>query len=312
VAYARSATAAGLVAGFAADVAFGDPRRGHPVALFGTTASRLEQWMWADSRARGAVYAGLCAGAVTGLGLLAQRLTRRPLARFAATAVATWVVLGGRGLAAEGVAMADLLDDADVPAARQRLSHLCARDATDLDSGQLARAATESIAENTSDAVIAPLLWGAVAGIPGLLGYRALNTLDAMVGYHSPRFENFGWASARVDDLVNLGPARVGAVITAVCASAVGGSPSRTWRVWRRHGSRHPSPNAGQVEAAFAGALDVRLGGVNSYDGYVEDRGTLGDGPQPGTADLRRAVRLSRVTGLAALCVAIAVAAVAR
>jgi adenosylcobinamide-phosphate synthase len=308
VAYARSATAAGLAAGFAADLAFGDPRRGHPVALFGTAASRLEQRMWADSRVRGAVYTGVCAGAATGLGLVARRLTRRPFARFAATAAATWVVLGGRGLAAEGSAMADLLEDADLPAARRRLSHLCARDATGLGSGQLARAATESIAENTSDAVIAPLLWGAVAGIPGLLGYRALNTLDAMVGYRSPRFEKFGWASARADDLVNLVPARVGAVITATCAAAVGGSPSRTWRVWRRDGSRHPSPNAGQVEAAFAGALGVRLGGVNSYDGYVEDRGTLGDGHQPGTADLRRAVRLSRVTGFAALCVAIAVA----
>lgn len=309
MAYARSATAAGLAAGFAADLAFGDPRRGHPVALFGTAASRLERRMWADSRGRGAAYAVLCTGAATGFGLVTQRLTRgRPLARFAATAAATWVVLGGRGLAAEGAAMAGLLEDADLPAARQRLSHLCARDATGLDSGQLARAATESIAENTSDAVIAPLLWGAVAGIPGLLGYRALNTLDAMVGYHSPRFEKFGWASARADDLVNLVPARVGAVITAACAKAVGGSPSRTWRVWRRDGSGHPSPNAGQVEAAFAGALDVQLGGVNRYDGYVEDKGTLGDGHQPGTADLRRAVRLSRVTGFAALCVAIAVA----
>jgi adenosylcobinamide-phosphate synthase len=308
VAYGRSATAAGLAAGFAADVVFGDPRRGHPVALFGTAAAKLERRIWADSRTRGAVYTALCAGAATGLGLLAPR---RPIARFAATALATWVVLGGQGLAAEGSAMADLLDDEDLPAARQRLSHLCARDATDLDFSQLSRAATESIAENTSDAVIAPLLWGAVAGVPGLLGYRALNTLDAMVGYRSPRFEKFGTASARLDDLANLVPARVGAVLTAACARVVGGSPSRTWRVWRRDGSSHPSPNAGQVEAAFAGALDIKLGGVNSYDGYVEERGTLGDGHHPESVDLRRAVRLSRVTGVAALGVAIAVAGVA-
>src|SRR5258708_2040127 len=121
VAYGRSATAAGLAAGFVADVAFGDPRRGHPVALFGSAAARLERRIWADSRARGAVYTVLCAGAVTALGAV---VPRRPVTRFAATAVATWVVLGGRGLAEEGTVMADLLDDGDLSAARQRLSHL--------------------------------------------------------------------------------------------------------------------------------------------------------------------------------------------
>ena len=200
--------------------------------------------------------------------------------------------------------MAELLETEDLPGARQRLSHLCARDATDLDTTELARAATESIAENTSDAVVAPLLWGAVAGIPGLLAYRALNTLDAMVGYRSSRYENFGWAAARADDLANLGPSRIGAVLTAACAGVVGGSPRRAWQVWRRDGSWHPSPNAGQVEAAFAGALDVRLGGVNSYGGHTEDRGTLGAGLPPTTADLRRSVSLSRAVGVAALAVA--------
>jgi adenosylcobinamide-phosphate synthase len=265
--------------------------------------------MWADSRPRGALYAGLCVGAATSLGVAAQALTRhRPLARFAATALGTWTVLGGRGLAAEGRTMAGLLDEGDLPGARRRLSHLCARDATDLDEKELARAATESIAENTSDAVVAPLLWGAVAGIPGLLAYRALNTLDAMVGYHSPRFENFGWAAARADDLANLVPSRIGAAVTAACARVIGGSPHRSWRIWRRDGSTHPSPNAGQVEAAFAGALDVRLGGVNSYGGRTEERSTLGDGPEPGTRELRRAVTLSRAVGLATLGIAAGVA----
>src|SRR5213079_3613895 len=104
--------------------------------------------------------------------------------------------------------MARLLESGELSDARQRLSHLCARDATTLDAAELARAATESVAENTSDAVVAPLLWGAVAGIPGLLGYRAVNTLDAMVGYRSPRYARFGWASARADDGVNLVPSR--------------------------------------------------------------------------------------------------------
>ncbi len=307
VVYARSLTRLGLAAGYALDAAFGDPRRGHPVALFGRVAGALERRMWADSRPRGAAYTAICTGAAAGLGALAHVATRRrPVARFAATALATWTVLGGRGLAREGATMARLLDAEDVLAARHRLSHLCGRDATGLDTKELARAATESIAENTSDAVVAPLYWGAVAGLPGLLGYRALNTLDAMVGHRSPRYERFGWASARADDVANLVPARLGALAAVACAPLVGGSPVRAWRVWRRDGRRHPSPNAGQVEAAFAGALDVRLGGVNSYGGRTEDRGTLGDGPAPGTADLHRAVRLSKAVGLAALAAAVA------
>jgi adenosylcobinamide-phosphate synthase len=296
----------GLAAGYALDAMLGDPRRGHPVALFGRAAGALERRMWADSRTRGAAYAAACVGAAIGLGAVAQAAARRPVARFAATAVATWAVLGGRGLAKEGTAMTRLLDTNDLPAARRRLSHLCGRDATDLDMQELARAATESIAENTSDAVVAPLFWGAVAGIPGLLGYRALNTLDAMVGHRSPRFERFGWAAARADDLANLVPARLGALAAVCCAPLVGGRLDRAWRVWRRDGSHHPSPNAGQVEAAFAGALEVRLGGVNTYGGRSEDRGTLGDGPAPGPADLRRSVTLSKAVGLAALAVAVA------
>jgi adenosylcobinamide-phosphate synthase len=306
VVYARSLTRLGIVAGYALDTALGDPRRGHPVAAFGRAAGALERRLWADSRSRGAAYALACAGAAAGLGVVAQVATRRrPAARFVTTALATWAVLGGHGLAEEGATMARLLDAGDLPAARRRLSHLCGRDATNLDTRELARAATESIAENTSDAVVAPLLWGAVAGVPGLLGYRALNTLDAMVGHHSPRHERFGWASARADDLANLLPARLGALAAVCCAPLAGGRPDRAWRVWRRDGSRHPSPNAGQVEAAFAGALDVRLGGVNSYGGRTEDRGTLGDGPAPGPADLRRSVTLSKAVGLAALAVAV-------
>ncbi|WP_312867407.1 cobalamin biosynthesis protein [Amycolatopsis pithecellobii] len=302
----RSLTRFGLIAGYALDFAAGDPRRGHPVALFGRAAGALERRVWADSRARGAAFTAICAGTAAGLGLVAQIATRRrPVARFVTTALATWTVLGGRGLAGEGAAMAGLLESADLPGARARLSHLCGRDATGLDAGELARATTESIAENTSDAVVAPLFWGAVAGLPGLLGYRALNTLDAMVGHRSPRYERFGWASARADDVANLVPARLGALAAVLCAPLAGGRPASAWRVWRRDGSRHPSPNAGQVEAAFAGALDVRLGGVNTYGGLTEDRGTLGDGPAPKTADVRRSITLSRAVGLAALAVAV-------
>jgi adenosylcobinamide-phosphate synthase len=290
------------VTGYVTDALFGDPRTGHPVALFGTAAARLEHRLWADSKPRGAAYAALCTFGAVGLGVALQTATRRrPFARFVLTAASTWVVLGGRGLAAEGTEMARLLEAGAVPEARQRLSHLCARDATALDAAELTRAATESIAENTSDAVVAPLFWGAVAGMPGLLGYRALNTLDAMVGYRSPRYRRFGWAAARADDVVNLVPSRIGAALTALCA---GGRAGESWRVWRRDGGRHPSPNAGQVEAAFAGALDIRLGGTNSYGGEVESRARLGEGRDPQPTDLRRAVRLSRLVGAAAVAIA--------
>ncbi|OQO89975.1 cobalamin biosynthesis protein [Saccharomonospora piscinae] len=297
--------AVGIVAGYAIDTIAGDPRRGHPVAAFGTAAGALERRWWADSRRRGACYTALCVGTMAGAGALAQAATARsPAARVALTAVATWAVLGGRGLAAEGERMADVLDAGDLAAARRRLPHLCGRDATGLDGEQLARAATESVAENTSDAVVAPLLWGGLAGVPGLVAYRAVNTLDAMVGHRTPRHERFGWASARLDDLANSVPARLTAALASVLAPAVGGRPRDAVRAWRRDAHRHPSPNAGPVEAAFAGALGVRLGGTNTYGARVEHRGTLGDGPPPGSRDLRRAVRLSRLVGAASAAVA--------
>jgi adenosylcobinamide-phosphate synthase len=241
------------------------------------------------------------------------------------TAAATWVVLGGTSLVREGAALAGSLDAAaatdaaatdaattdaattdaattdpaaTLAAARARIPHLCARDPELLDADGMARAGVESLAENTSDAVVAPLFWGAVAGVPGLLGYRAVNTLDAMVGDRSPRYANFGWAAARLDDLANLVPARLCALLTAAAAPLVGGRPRAALRAWRRDAREHPSPNAGPVEAAAAGALGVRLGGRTEYAYGVEERPSLGDGPAPTTADLHRAARLSRAVGL--------------
>jgi adenosylcobinamide-phosphate synthase len=163
----------------------------------------------------------------------------------------------------------------------------------------------ESVAENTSDAVVAPLFWGALAGLPGLLGYRAVNTLDAMIGHRSPRYLRFGWAAARLDDAANWLPARLAAVLTAAIAPSVAGSPAAAWRAWRRDARQHPSPNAGVVEAAFAGSLGVRLGGTNSYQGRAEVRGVLGDGRPVAVADIARAVRLSRRVSGAALALVI-------
>ncbi len=192
--------------------------------------------------------------------------------------------------------------------ARELLPSLCGRDPTGLDATQITAAVIESVAENTSDAIVAPLVWGAIAGIPGLAGYRAVNTLDAMVGHRSPRYERFGWASARLDDVANAAPARLTALLTAACAPAVSGSPGEAWRAALRDGPLHPSPNAGWCEAAFAGTLGVRLGGPVSYCGRTENRPVLGTGRPPEPRDIGRAIRLSRAVTTAATGVAAALA----
>ncbi|MDO9379441.1 MAG: cobalamin biosynthesis protein [Nocardioidaceae bacterium] len=300
--------ATGLALGFVLDRWLGDPRRLHPVAGFGTLAAALERSTWADDRAHGVVHCATLVGAAALLGVAAERTARRPAARTLATAAATWVVLGGRSLEREAVAVARYLDAGDLAAAREQVTHLVGRDPSRLGPDDVARATVESVAENTSDAVVAPLLAGAVAGVPGLLAYRAANTLDAMVGHRSERYRRFGWASARLDDLLNLVPARTSALLAAACAPLVGGRPSDAVRAWRRDAALHPSPNAGPVEAAFAGALGRTLGGSNVYGGVAEDRGTLGDGPSPGVVDVRRATRLAAAVGAGATLVAVGVA----
>ncbi|MFD0565792.1 cobalamin biosynthesis protein [Kitasatospora saccharophila] len=297
----------GAVAGYLADARLGDPRRGHPVALFGTAAARLERRLWRDHRGAGALHAALAVGAVAGGAALAVRAVRRaPVAAGALAAAATFTVLGGTSLTREATAIGRSLADGDLAGARERLPHLCGRDPSGLDERQVARAVVESVAENTADAVVNALVWGGVAGVPGLLAFRAVNTLDAMVGHKSARYRRFGWASARLDDVAGWPGAR----LTALLAVAASGAPARTWRVWRRDGSAHPSPNAGQAEAAFAGALGVRLGGTLRYGERVEHRPVLGaELPPVGAADIERACRLSRRVGALALATTLALRA---
>lgn len=305
----RWSRAAGIAAGYSADSLFGDPRRGHPVAGFGGGAAALERLSYADSRVAGIAHTGLLLAALAAVGFLAER--SRSL-RGLATAAATFVVLGGSSLCRTGAQMAELLTVDDVVGARRLLPSLCGRDPAVLDSAGLTRAALESVAENTSDAQVAPLLWGAAGGVPALLVYRGANTLDAMIGNRSPRYARFGWAAARLDDVLNFAAARVTGALTVVCAPVVGGSPAGAVRAWRRDAARHPSPNAGVVEAAFAGALRVQLGGPTQYAHELEIRPTLGDGRPPDVSDLSRAVRLSRAVQAAAAVVAVALSAVGR
>ncbi|MFI6223297.1 cobalamin biosynthesis protein [Nocardia salmonicida] len=303
-----TSTAVGLVLGFVLDRVFADPRRWHPVAGFGSAAAALEAKTYVDDRRAGVVHEVIAVGSVVGIGLLATR--GRGRGGVLVTASATWTALGGRSLVRAGFAMADRLDADDLAGARELLPSLCGRDPSVLDADGLARAALESIAENTSDATVAPLLWGAVAGVPGVLGYRAVNTLDAMIGYRNERYERFGWAAARTDDVANLVPARVTGLLTAALAPLVGGSSAGALRAWRRDAAGHPSPNAGVVEASMAGALGIGLGGRTQYRHGIELRPTLGDGPTPTAADLRRAVRMSAGVQVAALVVAVGISLV--
>jgi len=255
------------------------------VAGFGRLAGLLERHTYADTRVAGGVHVAVLVGAAALVG------TRVPVA------LATWAVLGGTTLDREAAEVERLLAAGDLDAARRQVARLVGRDTSTLDEHGVARAALESVAENTSDAVVAPLAWGALLGAPGLLAYRAANTLDAMIGHHSPRYERFGWAAARLDDVLNLPGAR----LTALLAVLLGPDPRGAVRAWRRDAHHHPSPNAGPVEAAFAGALGVRLGGVNVYAGRTEDRHVLGDGHAPTHHDLARGRVLARRVGWGAL-----------
>ncbi len=302
--------AAGLAAGVALDAVFGDPRRGHPVAAFGRAAAALEARDYADSRRRGAAHAAACVLAVAAPAAVLHRRTRgRPPWQAAGVATAVWAVTGARSLHHEAERARSSLHRNDLAAARGVLPSLCGRDPARLGAAEITRAVIESVAENTSDAVVAPLLWGAVAGIPGLVAYRAINTLDAMVGHRSARYLRFGWASARLDDVANWIPARVTAALAAACAPLVTRvSPVSVVTVIRRDGGRHPSPNAGRCEAAFAAALDLRLGGTNVYGGVTETRPDLGEGRAPEPEDIRRAIVLSRAVTVSATALAVLIA----
>ncbi|MGD3104774.1 cobalamin biosynthesis protein [Streptomyces sp. YGL11-2] len=296
--------ACGAALGFLGDLIAADPRRGHPVAAFGRAAGAVERRLWRDHRGYGAAHTVLCAGgAAVGAALLERAVRDRRGARVALTAAAVWAVLGGTSLGREARAVGGALAAGDLDVARERLPHLCGRDPQALDGPQMARAVVESVAENTSDAVVGALVWGALGGVPGLVAFRAVNTLDAMVGHTSPRYRRFGWAAARLDDVAGWPGSRLTAALTVLAGPDRRGA----LRAWRADGGAHPSPNAGPVEASFAGALGVRLGGTLAYGGRVEHRPVLNGGGRPAAVpDIERAVRLSRRVGLLALGVTVA------
>ena len=280
-------TRAGAAAiGIVADRVLGEPPvRPHPVSLFGRLMRASEARLWTDHRLSGVVHAAFGIGVGAAVGAMSPT-----------TAGATYLAVAGRALDEAAAAVEAALLDDDLDRARELLPALVGRDPSGLDSGEVARATIESLAENTIDAVVAPALWAAAAGGSGALGYRAVNTLDAMVGHHSSRYEHFGWASARIDDVANWVPARVGAALVVVVRP---GAARAIGRAIRHDAPGHPSPNGGVIEAAFAAALGVRLGGTSVYEDQVEERPTLGDGKPPSTADIAAARRLARDVDLA-------------
>ena len=277
----RRATAAGVA--LAIDRALGEPPlpgRLHPVALFGTAIAALERRVYDDRPAPGA----FLAAAGVGLAAAAGLAIGSPL-------VGGYVSTAGRGLHTAALRVEAALSSGDLAAARRLLPSLVGRDPTALDAAAIARAAVESVAENTTDAIVAPALWTAAAGSVGAFVYRAGDTLDSMVGYRDDRYRRFGHASARLDDALAWVPARATAALVALARP--GRAPAVAGAV-RRDAPRHPSPNAGVSEAAFAGALGLRLGGANRYGEVVEDRPIVGSGRPAGLQDITAAVDLSR------------------
>ena len=256
------------------------PTRLHPVVYFGAVMQRFERGAYRDSKRAGVLHA--LVGTSIGVGV--GRVVR-------STTLASWAAVAGRALLSVASDVGVALGAGDIERARELLPALVGRDPSDLDVSEIVRAVVESVAENTVDAVVAPALWAALAGAGGALGYRAVNTMDAMVGHRSSRYCNYGWASARLDDLANWLPSRATVALVALVRP---GTTVQIGRAVATQAPDHPSPNSGVAEAAFAAALGIRLGGRNRYGDEVEDRPPLGWGRRAEPADIARAVQLSR------------------
>lgn len=321
-----AAAALAVVLGYLADAAWGEPPAAlHPTVWIGRAAARLEALLRPRCRSPrtrylgGAVAAPALVGAAGAAGwALATAASRlHPWGGAAAAGLAVFAAVARRGLGRAAFAVHAPLAAGRLDEARRRLAEIVGRDTDGLDSPQVVRGAVETVAENASDAVVAPLFYaclgGALLGPPLAaalaLAHRAANTLDALWGYRNERFLHFGWAAARLDDLFNYLPARITAACLCLAAPAAGLDARRAWRTLRRDGRRHPSPNAGLPEAAAAGALGVRLGGASRYGGRVSPRPHLGDPLRPLSPDrIPEAVRLMNlashlalIAGLAAL-----------
>lgn len=283
-------------------------RIGHPVGWIGTLIAALDR-RWnrgANRRARGLVAALAVIALAAVAGALAQALLPEGAAGTVLLGVLAWPLVAARSLHQHVAAVARPLAIGDVDGARGAVAMIVGRDPARLDGAGIARAGLESLAENASDGVIAPLFWGALLGLPGIAGYKAVNTLDSMIGHRTPRHNAFGWASARIDDIANLVPARLTGLLFALVSTRPRAALATMWR----DAGRHRSPNAGWPEAALAGALEIRLSGPRVYHDRIAEEPWLNEGaPDPQPDDIGRALRLFRfvVLALALLLAALAV-----
>ncbi|MEZ0189156.1 adenosylcobinamide-phosphate synthase CbiB [Ralstonia solanacearum] len=290
------------LAGTGLDRLLGEVPRWHPLVGFGRMAAWIERGLNRRPAARGrSRVAGLlawsaavlpCVAVTAWIAARAPDTTR--LCAWIADIVALYFAVGARSLRDHIAPIAEALRGGDLPGARSLASRIVSRDLRDADEEAIARAAVESALENGSDAIFAPLFWLVVGGAPGVVLYRLANTLDAMWGYRNARFGSFGWAAARIDDVLNWMPARLTAMTYALL-----GHTADALRCWRAQAPRWSSPNAGPVMASGAGSLRVQLGGLARYDGIDETRPPLGLGQPARAEDIRRALALvSRTLGL--------------
>lgn len=304
--------AAAMLVAMALDVLIGWPdalfrRIGHPVTWLGALISGLERALnhGPARRIKGVVTALAVIGAAAGLAALAVWLMPGGWPGVVLTGILAWPLVAIRSMHDHVVAVARPLAAGDLQRARQAVSMIVGRDPSRLDQAGVARAATESLAENTSDGIVAPLFWGVVAGLPGIAAYKAINTLDSLIGHRNDRYLLFGWASARIDDLVNLIPAR----LTGVLFALVSARARDAFACMMRDARHHRSPNAGWPEAAMAGALGIRLSGPRLYgDRVAQEPWVNGAAPDPVPGDLALGLALYRRT-MVALAVLVAMVA---
>lgn len=289
-----------MVMAMTIDLAIGWPARlyaaiGHPVTWLGALINGLDRWINRDGdsprtrRIAGGVTLVIVTAAAALPMIALQMLLPEGMMGVVLGGVLAWPLVALRSMHSHVAAVAKPLSENDLPAARFAVSMIVGRDTTQLDGAGVARAGIESLAENTSDGVVAPLFWGALLGLPGIAAYKAVNTLDSMIGHRTPRFNDFGWASARFDDLVNLAPARLTGVLFALTSAR----PRLALRVMARDAALHRSPNAGWPEAAMAAGLGVRLSGPRVYHDHIANEPWVNaEAPDPTARDLDKGLRL--------------------
>ena len=310
--------AAAVLCGFFMDLCLGDPDwMPHPVIYMGKAISALEKFLrrkFPDTQ-KGLLMAGAALAAILPLGsfLIAAAAIYlaglvHPVLAFLLETMWCWQALAVKGLYTESMRVKKKLEEQDLPGARSAVARIVGRDTQNLDAAGVAKAAIETVAENFSDGVAAPLFYLVIGGAPLGLCYKAINTMDSMVGYKNEKYLHFGRAAAKLDDGANYLPSRIAALLWIAAAALTGNDAAGAWRIWKRDRRNHASPNSAQTESACAGALGVQLAGPATYFGKYYDKPTIGDAARPiEPEDILRANRMMRVASVLGLAAAVVV-----